>query len=382
MTLHGHFDVAGGISGDMAMGVLLDAFPALESGLRADLAACGVLAHVDIDISTTKVMGLVARHISVSVASDAPPTHHWRDIRAFIETSACPAPVRDRAIAIFTLLAEAEAVCHGVPVDDVHFHEIADWDSLADIVGIASLIERSGIRSWSCSDLPRGNGTVSTAHGLLPVPAPATAELLKGFRLFADDELGERITPTGAAILKHLVTAPMASAPGGQLKQIGTSAGKRRLEKRPNILRLFVTEAEQAGHGDLVARLSFEIDDMTAEELSIALDRIRQSELVLDAGYQVGFGKKGRMRFTIDVLGRADRQEELIALCFSETSTIGLRIDTSTRRVLPRLDAPAGTKRVARPGGDTAKIESDSLAQTPTLKARRKLTRDVERDDS
>ncbi len=381
MSLHGHFDVVGGISGDMSLGAMLDAFPELEGDLRSDLDACGVLPHVTIEVASTKVMGLVVRQAKVSVVPGAPPTHHWHDIRAFIENSACPPAVRDRAIAIFTGLAEAEAVCHGVAVDDVHFHEIADWDSLADIVGVASLIERCGVASWSCGALPLGNGTVMTAHGLLPVPAPATAELLKGYRLTADDELGERITPTGAAILRHLVTDPGAASAGGWLKATGVATGQRRLVKRPNILRLFVTETAEVGVGDLVQRLSFEIDDMTAEELSISLERIRQSEWVLDAGYQVGFGKKGRMRFTVDVLGRADHGEDLVALCFAETSTIGLRVDTCQRRVLTRLPAPEGAKRVRRPGGDTAKVESDRLASVPTLKARRRRVRDVEQDE-
>lgn len=382
MSLHGHFDVVGGISGDMALGAMLDAFPELEGALRSDLEACGVLAHVDLTVASGKVMGLMARQVTVGVIPGAPPTHHWHDIRSFLETSNGPPAVRDRAVAIFSGLAEAEAICHGVAVDDVHFHEIADWDSLADIVGIASLTVRSGISSWSCGALPLGNGTVMSAHGLLPVPAPAISQLIKGFRLAADDEQGERVTPTGAAILRHLVADPKAAPPGGWLAATGVSAGQRRLLKRPNILRLFVTEAPEDGVGNMVARLSFEIDDMTAEELSLALDRIRQPPWVLDAGYQVGFGKKGRMRFCVDVLGQAEHAEELIGLCFAETSTIGLRADTCQRRVLTRLEAPDGIKRVKRPGGDTAKIESDSLAAVPTLKARRQMSGGVERDES
>ncbi|PKU24797.1 LarC family nickel insertion protein [Telmatospirillum siberiense] len=381
MTLHGHFDIVGGISGDMALGTLLDALPELEAPLRADLHACGILDHVALEIETANVMGLRVRRAKVTVRDGAPPTRHWHDIRTFLETANCHSEIRDHAIAIFTHLAEAESVCHGVDVEHVHFHEVADWDSLADILGAASLIVRSDIKSWSCSALPIGSGTVMSAHGILPVPAPATVELLKGFVLKSDDELGERVTPTGAAILRHLVIEPMAKPPSGRLMATGTGAGERRLKRYPNILRLLVTDRPEAGVGDMVTRLSFEIDDMTPEELSVALDRIRAHSSIVDAGYQVGIGKKGRMRFSVDVLVASEHTEEAIALCFTETATIGLRVDDQLRRVLRRLDGPPGVKRVARPGGNTAKIESDVVATVPTLKARRRNSDAVERNE-
>lgn len=380
MTFHGYFDAVGGISGDMALGALLDAFPHLEEPLRADLAACGILEHISLDLENAEVMGLRVRRARVTVRGDAPPTHHWHDIRAFLEAADCHPEVRGHALAIFGRLAAAEAICHGVDIEDVHFHEVADWDSLADIVGVASLVVRCGIGGWSCGSLPLGSGTVASAHGILPVPAPAAAELLKGFDLRQDDEPGERVTPTGAAILRHLV-AGSGGAPSGRLTAVGTGAGERRFRKTPNILRLFVTETPEAGEGDVVTRLSFEIDDMTPEEISVALDRIRAHPGILDAGYHVGIGKKGRMRFSVDVLTSSEHTEAAIALCFAETATIGLRIDEHVRRVLRRLDATPGFKRVARPGGATAKIESDIAAATPTLKARRRMSADIERDE-
>lgn len=381
MTLHGHFDIVGGISGDMALGALLDAFPHLEEPLRADLRACGILDHAELQVTTSSVMGLRVRRARVGVLNGAPPTHHWRDIRAFLERADCQSDIRVHALAIFTHLAEAEALCHGVDVDDVHFHEIADWDSLADIVGVASLIVRSGIKGWSCSALPLGNGTVRSAHGILPVPVPATAELLKGFRFGHDDEQGERVTPTGAAILRHLVIEPKAGPPVGWLSTTGTGAGERRLARHPNILRLLVSELSEQGEGDMITRLAFDIDDMTPEEISVALDRIRAQPGILDAGYQVGIGKKGRMRFSVDVLVAGGHEEEAIMLCFAETATIGLRVESHLRRVLMRLHGPSGIKRVARPGGNTAKIESDLVATEPTLKARRLKSGAVERNE-
>ncbi|WP_319410887.1 LarC family nickel insertion protein [uncultured Cohaesibacter sp.] len=381
MPLHGHFDVVGGISGDMTLGAFLDAFPHLEQGLRKDLAEFGISDHVELTVRKDKVMGLQVTRVDVDVATDAPPTHHWRDIRAFISNASANPDVKALAIAIFAHLAEAEAICHGVDVEKVHFHEVADWDSLADIIGVASCVIGSGIESWSCSALPPGSGRVQMAHGLLPVPAPATCQLLKGFEMSQDDEEGERITPTGAAILKTLVTTPRASAPAGWLGELGVSAGSKSLVRQPNILRLFVSDISIDKRGDMVTRLSFDIDDMTAEEMSLALDRIRQAPFVLDAGYHVGFGKKGRMRFCVEILGIAGHGDSLIELCFAETSTIGLRVDECRRSILERLDAPENVKRVRRPNGVTAKTESDSLAQISGLKDRRATSRETERQN-
>jgi len=386
VTLHVHLDPVGGISGDMFAATLLDAFPDLDEPLMADLAAAGILDHVRVSHRADSANGIVARAFAVEHATDRPrPTHHYRDIRAFLQASALAAPVRDRAIAIFDLLADAEAAVHGVARDDVHFHEIADWDSIADIVAAASLIERCGARSWTCGSVPLGSGLVKTEHGLLPLPAPATARLLQGFSTHVDDQPGERATPTGAAILRHLMTDSAGSRPAGVLLRSGAGCGSRRFAHLPNILRALVLQAHERQANrpvrERIGVIAFEIDDMTPEELAVGLDRLRTCEGVVDASHQLRFGKKGRAQFAVQVLCDPHAIETVSEHCFAETSTLGLRIDVGTRLVLQRSHDTVrvhaqryAVKRAYRPDGSvTAKVESDDLAALPGHHRRRAI---------
>jgi len=386
MTLHVHLDALGGVSGDMFLAAMLDAFPELETPLTDDLQAAGINQHVLFSVSRVRVNGLMAKQVDFRVSSDAPPTHHWRDIRRWLAELELPDTVRDHAIGIFSLLAKAEAACHGVAEDDVHFHEVADWDSIADIVGAASVITHCGAASWSVGALPLGQGTVQTAHGRLPVPAPAAAWLLKGFTMRQDGVEGERVTPTGAAILRYLIQDEAAMQPPGRFIASGSGAGTKRFEALPNILRVLAIETHREPDigRDRICEINFDIDDMTPEEISLALDRIRAHEAVLDAGFQLGYGKKGRARFSVHVLARKDAEDMVAALCFAETSTIGLRAGRAERYILARQETDADARRLKsaqRPGGATAKIESDDLADIPTLRARRRTAQRAENSD-
>jgi len=384
MTLHVHLDPVGGISGDMFAAAMLDAFPDLEQALTADLAAAGVLEHVRVSHRRDSANGVVARAFGVEpAAGDRRPTHHYRDIRASLQSSSLDAKVLSRALAIFDLLADAEAAVHGIARDDVHFHEIADWDSITDVVAAASLVERSGTRSWSCGSVPVGQGLVKTEHGMLPLPAPAAARLLRGFTTHVDAHAGERATPTGAAILRHLMDGNAQTRPEGVLAGCGTGCGTRRFDGLPNVLRALVlrTQAADAHRPmhDRIGVIGFEIDDMTPEELALALDRLRACEGVVDASHQMRFAKKGRAQFAVQVLCAADAIDAVAAACFAETSTLGLRVDVASRLILRRS---AGTldlegtrypvKRAYRPDASvTAKVESDALAALPGLQRRR-----------
>ncbi len=386
MTLHIHLDPIGGISGDMFAGAMLDAFPGLEATLRADLAAAGVLEHVRIAQKRANVNGFVANAFSVEHATDTPrPTNHYRDIRAFLQRSTLAAHVRDRAIGIFDILADAEGAVHGVARDDVHFHEIADWDSVADVVAAASLITHCDAHSWSCGSLPLGGGTVMSEHGRLPVPAPATSRIVEGFAFHDDGESGERVTPTGAAILRYLMPRNASLRPEAVLLRSGVGCGSRRLRTLPNVLRVLVMELHpsdaHASVRDAIGVIAFEVDDMTPEELSVALDRLRLCDGVVDASYQLRFGKKGRAQFAVQVLAEPRAVDMLCDSCFVETSTLGLRVELGNRRILRREIETVSAqgrrydvKRAYRPDGSvTAKVESDDLAHLPGLKSRRTM---------
>jgi uncharacterized protein (TIGR00299 family) protein len=232
-----YFDAPSGIAGDMAVAALMDAGGLVTAELFEDLRALPVTGY-HLEAARVEVGGIAALHFNVII--DEPPRFHrdWATIRAMIEAAAghgLSDGTVERALAIFTVLARAEAHVHGVELDTVHFHEVGAIDSIIDIVGTAWCLDRLGIDACFCSPVPSGSGYVNTEHGRLPVPAPATAELLRGFEVVAGDGNGELVTPTGAAIL-----AAMAKPvrPGMRLQKLGAGAGTMRLDDRPNILRV------------------------------------------------------------------------------------------------------------------------------------------------
>jgi hypothetical protein len=287
----------------------------------------------------------------------------WSTLRARLATSALDVKVRARAIDIFTHLAQAEARVHGMSVDTVAFHEVGAWDSIADIVAAAFLIEALGTCTWSLGPLPVGSGRVRSAHGMLPVPAPATALLLEGFACFDDGLPGERVTPTGAAILRHLAPAASLGRAPRRLVRSGCGFGSRRFAGLSNVLRVleFSDDCALGTESDQVLAIRFEVDDQTGEDLAVGLDRLRALEGVLDVQQAASFGKRGRLFAAIQVLARPEMSESVTAACFRETTTIGLRLERLERRTLERRAARAQSglrvKIAERPGGATAKAE-------------------------
>lgn len=434
-----HLDAVGGVAGDMFVAALLDAFPDLAPRVLADARAVLPEGVGEPFLREGLSGGLAVRRFGLEGATDAlhahshtrdharphahgpAPTHAhehsggtasegpgsrvklghegasadhesahnhvhphgagtYRDMVVRIEAAPLGAGTSGHALAILSHIAQAESALHRVPLDEVHFHEIADWDSLLDVVAAGSLAAALQGAAWTVSPLPLGGGLVKTQHGLLPVPAPATAALLEGFDWRDDGVSGERVTPTGAAILKHLARSgrPM----GGRLVASGTGAGTRDLPGLPNVLRALVFEPV-ADDGDVVTVLECEIDDMTGEEIGTAMELLRGEPGVLDASFAPRVGKKGRPMVALRLLVRPDRAEAVAQACFAQTSTLGLRRREERRQVLKRAaDEVAGVavKRAARPGGDTVKAESDALAGD-TLAARRALKQRAERGD-
>jgi uncharacterized protein (DUF111 family) len=309
-------------------------------------------------------------------------------IRDEFARAALPERVRAHAIALLDLLADAEAGVHGTTRDAVHFHELADWDSRMDVVAAGAIAAALDGAQWSATAPPRGGGTVRTAHGVLPVPGPATARLLEGYPWRDDGIAGERVTPTGAAILRHLVSAGACDAgtAGGRLLAQGFGAGTRALPGVPNVLRVLVFEQRDAVADERVALVEFDVDDMTGEELALAADRLRAVEGAIDVSVGTRAGKKGRIVADFRVLARGTAADAVASACFSETSTLGLRVREERRRVLPRrevgVDAEGVHLRVKvahRPDGTTtAKTAHDDIAATPGLAARRRVRADGE----
>jgi uncharacterized protein (TIGR00299 family) protein len=370
---HFHLDPLGGAAGDMFVAAVLDAYPDLRAGA---VAAASAVAGIGCQIRPHRDQVLTGSRFAVG--EEHHDHHHhgqghaaWSRIRADLEASSLPPAIRDHAIGIFALLAEAEARVHGIAAAEVTFHEVGAQDSIADIVAAAWLIDALSPASWSVGPLPLGSGSVRTAHGVMPVPAPATTLLLEGFAMIDDGIGGERVTPTGAAILRYLrpVARPLST---GVLRQTGIGFGTRHLPGTSNILRLLVFDGQDdtaAGipHRDL-AVIAFEVDDQTPEDMAIALDRLRARPGVHDVLQMAAWGKKGRMAAHLQILSRPEALDDVVEACFRETTTIGLRTHLVQGRALTRrsrtvlVDGEAlRVKSVERPDGWSGKTEADDL---------------------
>jgi uncharacterized protein (TIGR00299 family) protein len=377
-------DPIGGISGDMFLAAVLDAWPAIAKPVL-DAVHAALPAGYAVSLVGRSSGGAPTTGLSFA-GNGATPTGGYDAFRERIGKARLPASVRRHALEMLKLLAEAEAAVHRVKVAQVHFHELADWDTQADIVGAATAVDLLDGASWHCRPLPLGSGTVRTAHGVLPLPAPATAALLKGF-LFRDDDgiPGERVTPTGAAILRYLGADTRPPASLGRLVASGTGAGTRELGGLPNILRVL---AFTRGHAaDSVLVIEFDIDDQSLEELASGLDRLRGLAGVRDVTSFAGVGKKGRFVQSVRIMADPKEREAVVSAVFEQTSTLGLRLREEERAVLRRRTVvveergrSVRVKVAERARGPTAKAEADDVAaQAKTAADRAALRRSTAR---
>lgn len=375
MSGHIHITPLGGMAGDMFAAGMLHAFPDLTEPVLAATAA--VLPSAPAAVTADTKAGIAAMAFSVPDQGATAPIG-YAEMDAILAGANLPDPARAHARAMLRRLAEAEAAVHGVKLAEVHFHEIADWDTLADLAAAGTLLALLDGWSFSIGPLPLGGGTVRTAHGLLPVPAPATARLLQGLAVQDDGIGGERVTPTGAAILRHVTdTLPLRTRPLGRLGATGYGAGTRNLPGLPNVV---VVQAIDGAAQDMdrVATLEWDVDDMTGEEIAVACDHLRAHDGVIDLVTVALSGKKGRPATGFRLLARPEFADAVARAVFAQTSTLGLRIGDSQRLVLPRRSAP-GRKTALRPDGPTAKADSDAVARYPTLAERRAKAREAER---
>ena len=415
-------DAIGGVAGDMFVAAAVATWPELAGRIAAAVETlCIPVAYV-LDWPVVNHGGIAACQFVPAFAGEAAhPTGSVSEIKAFIQASDLSPEVRRIAIGLFDLIAAAEGEVHGRPPDEVHLHEIADWDSIVDLVAAAVIIDAVGPVSWICPSLPLGGGTVRCAHGLLPVPAPATAILCRGARLRDDGIEGERVTPTGAAILAYLGAFDARNLHSGRLIGSGYGAGSKELQGVPNVLRLLVFADEglsggladgeivancheAAGHtpdnerlsrdfhanalaeaglvADRVAVLSFDIDDQSPEDLAIGLDRLRTVPGVLSVSSDMTAGKKGRLAFRIEILAKPSRLEAVVRACFNETTTLGLRWRVEDRWTLARRAVQVATAehgsapvKIAQRLGSvvTAKLEADFVAGLDLSQREREL---------
>lgn len=364
---HAHFDCVSGIAGDMTLAALVSAgWP--EEELKR-LPARLQLEGVDIEVTRVRRGPFAAVHVNVR-ADEKQPHRHLHHIVAILDKADLPATVRDRAKAVFTKLAEAEAEVHGSTVQKVHFHEVGAVDAIVDIAGSLLGLDALGVVSVSASELPLGGGFVDSQHGRIPVPAPATALLLRGAPVRGGPVQAELVTPTGAALLMTIAEA-WGEAPAMRLEQVGTGAGTKEFPAHPNILRVLIGERPAAGLMDrTVAVLETAVDDENPQFMAALLPRLL-SLGALDAMLAPVTMKKGRSGLWLTVICEPADARRLAETVLAETSTLGVRMREERRIELPRYTlevqtefGPVQVKVAQLPGGgERATPEYESVIE-------------------
>ncbi len=341
-----YFDCFSGISGDMALGALIDVGLSVEA-LQAELEKLGV---PDWSLSSERGMRRYISGTRALVHAPEQETHrHLADVQAIIEASTLDPIVKQRSLHIFTLLAEAEGRVHGVPAEQVHFHEVGALDAIVDIVGVVAGLALLGIEQVYASPVPLGSGWVRAAHGALPIPAPATLYLLTqaGAPTQADQLQGEVVTPTGAALL-----AGMAEfrRPAMQLEQVGYGLGGRDPEDRPNVLRVWIGQVANNSLQQPVL-LETNIDDQPAEQLAYTAEQLLTVG-ALDVWMQPIQMKKGRPGIVLAALVPPALEDAAVAMIMRETTTLGIRRRIVERHVcereLAQIETEYGIVRIKR----------------------------------
>jgi len=372
-----YFDCFAGAAGDMILGALIDAGVPFDEVQRA----LGSLAVEGCTVSTERVMKAgvsslkfrVHEHATASGdGSTAAPAHrhdHRKHIYEAIEKSALSGAGKARATKMFQRLAEAEAAIHGTTMEKVHLHEVGAVDSIIDIVGTVFAMERFGAARVVVSPVNVGGGMVKTAHGVFPVPAPATVRLLGDAPSYSSGVQMETLTPTGALILTEYADS-FGPMPAMRVERVGYGAGDRELPETPNVVRVFVGEADEGQPAMRVSVLACEIDDMNPQIFGAVMDRLHAAG-ALDVFYQPVQMKKNRPGTLMTIVCAPDRRDALADLVFRETTTIGIRHQEMSRLCLDRelvaVETAYGVVRfkVARRGGEVlnAQPEFDDLAR-------------------
>lgn len=330
----GYFDCFAGISGDMALGAVVDAgvpLAMIQAGLDS--------LHLPIRLEAERVKrcGLEGLKVHVHVPEES-DSRYLPEIRDLIDRSALNSRARDIAHKVFENLGIAEARAHGIPLERVHFHEVGALDSIADILGVALGIDFLGLDRIECSPVSVGSGSVKCDHGLMPVPTPATAFLLEGIPLGQSPGVGELTTPTGAALVKTLVHG-FGPLPQMQISKIGLGAGSKTFLSHPNMVRLFVGEAilnnETKYESDQALLLQTNLDDQTPEQIGFLMEEVMELG-AFDAWITPILMKKGRPAHEISVLISPVDREKIEAKIFNLSRTLGIRRQKMDRATLPR----------------------------------------------
>ncbi len=352
-----YFDAPTGLSGNMIIGALLDAgldksyFVAELSKLQDTRNK--IQTKYKLITSKVKKRGLAGTYFNVEV----PKSDEHRNLKGLLSIiikSRLSKNVKAKSTKIYRRLAEAEAKVHGIPVNKVHFHEVGAIDAIIDIVGACIGLEKLMIEKIYCSPLPNGTGRIFHAHGLLPNPAPAAAELLKGVPTYSAGIKGELVTPTGAAVITTLADS-FGDPPRLEISSIGYGAGSIDLPQA-NLLRVFIGEAKIPAERDAILEIKANIDDMDPKLYDRAIAKLMKAG-ALDASVQPIRMKKGRDAVVLEVLCKPEDRDKMLEAVFTETTTIGVRVYLAGREKLSRVIS--GGNKVSSLGPQVKRIKPE-----------------------
>lgn len=355
--MHAYFNCFSGISGDMTLGAFIDLGVPVE-WLKEALSAVIPQTDFDVVVSSVAKMGIHARKVDV-ISKDDHTHRDYAAIKALIADSDLPERSKSSSLGIFDWIARAESKIHGCDIDAVHFHEVGAIDAIVDIAGTALCLDYLGIDTIDASALPLGSGFVDCSHGRLPVPAPATVEILKDVPVYGTDVPHELVTPTGAAIIKTLARrfGPM---PDMVVQNTGYGAGSRNLETMPNLLRISLGtfgETTQDVTDEKLVLAETCIDDMNPELFGFLMSRLFEDG-ALDVYWIPVYMKKNRPGTLVHVLCPPESREKIVTRILTESTSTGVRWHDVNRRALPRRQRDVETsygsvtvKEIIRPDG-------------------------------
>ena len=340
-----YFDCFSGASGDMILGALIDAGADFDK-IRETLATLDVSGYT-LRAEKANKHGIMATQFNVDLEKEHDQPHrHLRHIVEIIESGDLSKQVKSASLETFQRLAECEAEVHGTTPEKIHFHEVGAVDSIIDIVGCHLALEQLKPDRIVASSLHVGSGTVKCAHGIMPVPAPATALLLRGAPSYAGEVEGELVTPTGAALITQLAIS-FGPMPEMSVDAVGSGSGTKDLPDRPNVLRIFLGETTEApSEREPITVMEANIDDMNPELFPPLIGHLIEAG-ARDAFLTPVLGKKGRPAHVVTVLADEATVEAVTAILFRESTTLGLRMRQEERICLAREQ-----KKVATPWGD------------------------------
>ena len=334
MTRIAYLDCMSGISGDMLLGALIDSgWP--EENLRGLIAKLK-LGDVQLKVDRVSKRGIAATQVNI-LSSPHQPHRGLHDLASIVMQAEVSQSIQKRAISALRLLAEAESQVHGVPVERIHFHEVGAVDTIVDIVGALVGFEELNIEEVYSGALPWSRGTVKTEHGILPVPPPAVALLLREVPVVGADIDGETVTPTGATLARTLVKQ-FRTMPAMTVERVGYGAGQRDWPDRPNVLRVTIGEADEAAGGLIIeqlVQLSCNIDDMNPEWFEPLMNQLQHGK-ALDVWLTPVHMKKNRPGTVVEVLCRSEDATKLRDILLHHSTTLGIRESQITRYSLPR----------------------------------------------